>query len=165
MNRWDPWNDLTTLQSEVSRLMNDVWSAAGDRSGAPTAYLPLDIRQTEGEFLLEASVPGFKPEEIEVVSENGVLTIRGEHQAESEWKGEYLRRERRQVSLFRQVSLPQEVRESEITATFEHGVLTVRIPRVEVPAPRRIQVAVESPSPTLEAVAKPAEKQQPVSPS
>ena len=124
MNRWDPWNDLTTLQSEVSRLMNDVWSAAGDRSGAPTAYLPLDIRQTEGEFLLEASVPGFKPEEIEVVSENGVLTIRGEHQAESEWKGEYLRRERRQVSLFRQVSLPQEVRESEITATFEHGVLT-----------------------------------------
>jgi HSP20 family protein len=145
--------------------MNDARSVAADRSSAPAAYLALDIRQTDGEFLLEASVPGFRPEEIEVVSEHGVLTIRGEHKSEPESKGEYLRRERWQRALFRQVSLPQEVLESEITAAFQNGVLTVRIPRAEVPARRRIQVTVESASPALEAVVVPPEKVEAGSPS
>jgi HSP20 family protein len=137
MVRWDPWSDVFNLHSDVSRLMNDT-RGGGVHSG--TAALPVDIRQTDGEFLVEASVPGFAPEEVEVTLDRGVLTIRGEHRTESETEGRYLRRERSQHSFFRQLSLPKEVRADGITASFGNGVLTVRVPRIEAPAPRRIQI-------------------------
>ncbi|MGH7612377.1 MAG: Hsp20/alpha crystallin family protein [Candidatus Dormibacteria bacterium] len=146
MTRWDPWSDLFALQGELTRLAHE----GPARGRGASQLLPLDIRQTDQEYLLEASVPGFRPEEVEVTWEQGVLTIRGEHRGESELKGEYLRRERRQQSFWRQLTLPQEVKDDEIRATFEDGVLTVRIPRVAAPAARRITVETGSSQPALE---------------
>ncbi|MGH7643416.1 MAG: Hsp20/alpha crystallin family protein [Candidatus Dormibacteria bacterium] len=120
---------------------------------APAVHLPVDIRQTDTEYILEASVPGFTPEGIEVVSENGVLTIRGRRKVGGEPEVRYLRQERRQFSFFRQVLLPQEVREAEIRAHFVDGVLSVRIPRVETAAPRRVKIEVGSPPAALETAA------------
>jgi HSP20 family protein len=110
-------------------------------------------------------VPGFAPEEIEVVSNQGTLTIRGEHKVEPELEGSYLRRERRQLPFFRQISLPAETRESEISATFVNGVLSVRIPRVEAPAPTRIKIAVGSAAPALDETPAPASPQAATSPA
>jgi len=100
MARWDPWSDLFNLQNEMTRWANEAFgttaalSPGGDGrrySGtAPTTYLPLDIRQKDGEFLIEASVPGFKPEEVEITADQGVLTIRGERKVERQEEGTYL---------------------------------------------------------------------------
>jgi HSP20 family protein len=105
--------------------------------------LPIDIRQTDSEYIIEASVPGFPPEDVEVTFEDGVLTIRGTRQEEKEdkdKKGRYVRRERRIASVFRQVGLPAEVRADEISAGFDNGVLRITVPRAQKAQPKRIQV-------------------------
>jgi HSP20 family protein len=165
MTNWDPWRDLFGFPREVSQLWNGPASGIGASNSAPALYLPLDIRQTEKEFILEASVPGFSPDGIEVVAEHGILTIRGERKVEAETEGRYLRRERRQLSFFRQISLPQDVSENEISANFVNGVLTVRVPRVETPAPRRVKIEVGSNPATLEADAALAEVTEAISQS
>ena len=153
MARWDPWSDLFNLQNEMARWVNEAVSSTpllasgsgrGTTAGAPTAYLPLDIRQTDREFLLEASVPGFSPQEVEITADQGILTLRGERRVDgSQEEGTYLRRERAHYSFVRQLALPADVKEDEIRATFQNGVLSVHLPRVEAPAPRRIPVAAE----------------------
>ncbi|MHB8555278.1 MAG: Hsp20/alpha crystallin family protein, partial [Candidatus Dormibacteria bacterium] len=154
MSRWDPWSDLFNMHNEMSRWVDETFGSgpylvsaapAVSRSlptTAQTVYLPLDIRQSEGEFVVEASVPGFTPEEVEVTADQGVLTIRGERKLETsdETKSTYLRRERAVYSFVRQLTLPSDVKESEISASFLNGVLTLHLPRVEAPAPRRIAV-------------------------
>lgn len=154
MARWDPWSDLFNMQSEMTRWVNEAFGTgpyltAGTPAGArnlaaaaQTVYLPLDIKQTDKEFVIEASVPGFGPEEVEITADQGVLTIRGERKLEtqSDDKSTYLRRERAAYSFVRQLTLPSDVRESEISASFLNGVLTLHLPRVEAPAPRRIAV-------------------------
>jgi HSP20 family protein len=147
---WDPWRDRFTLPREMTHLLNEVSTGTGARGIAPAVFLALVIRQTATELALEASIPGFSLEEIEVVSEHGVLTIRGERKVEPQPEGCYLRRERRQLSFCRQFALPQEVREREITASFVNGVLSIRVPRVEAPAATRIKVEVGSTAPAPE---------------
>lgn len=145
MVRWDPWRDLFALEGELNRLMRASWAGPAERGEEQEAYLPVDIRQADGEFQIEASVPGFSPEEIEVTADQGVLTVRGQHKSEVQKEGEFLRRERRERSFFRQLSLPQDVEQEKISASFLNGVLTVKLPRSQAPTPKRIEVAVGAP--------------------
>jgi HSP20 family protein len=139
--RWNPWGELFSLQDQMDHLFSNAFSQAVMPQGTPTATLPLDIRQTDEAYVIEASVPGFTPEEVEVTLDENVLTIRGERKQESdETKGGYVRRERRVASVFRQVGLPAEVKADEISASFENGILTVRVPRAQKAQPRRIEV-------------------------
>ncbi|MGA7086830.1 MAG: Hsp20/alpha crystallin family protein [Candidatus Dormiibacterota bacterium] len=160
MTRWDQWSDMFNLEGELSRFVNESYGigpAVAYGRGALPAHLPVDIRQTEGEFVLEASVPGFTPDQVEVTWDEGILTIRGEKKTESEYEGRYLRRERRQQSFWRQLTLPHEVKYDQISAVFADGVLTIRIPRVAALAPKRIPVGISTSKPVLEAAVKPTE--------
>lgn len=139
VTRWNPWGELFALTDTVDQLFNRT-SLSGERGGM-TGYLPLDIRQTDEAFVIEASVPGFRPEEVDITLDENVLTIKAQREQENdESKGGYVRRERRTTSFFRQVGLPAEVRAEEISAGFENGVLTVTVPRAQKAQPRRIQV-------------------------
>jgi HSP20 family protein len=140
--RWNPWGELNTLHDQMDQLFQQVFGEPLARNdGGDTVTLPVDVRQTDTSYVLEASVPGFRPEDVEVTFDNGVLTIRGERRDDTEQKeGGYVRRERRLASVFRQVSLPSEVEPDRITAGFEHGVLTVTVPRVPRAQPKRIPV-------------------------
>lgn len=140
--RWNPWNDLFDLQGQVDQLFQSLTGGTRQSNGgAEMMNLPVDIRQTDSEFVLEASVPGFRPEDVEVTFDDGVLTIRGQRNFENEEKhGQYVRRERRLTSVYRQIGLPAEVRADEISASFEHGVLRVTVPRAQKAQPKRIPV-------------------------
>jgi HSP20 family protein len=143
MARWNPWNDLFDLQSQVDQLFQSLGGGTGrtTNDGPEFMNLPVDIRQSEDAFVIEASVPGFKPEDVEVTFDDGVLTIRGQHRSETEDKqGQYVRRERRQSAVYRQIGLPAEVRPDEIRASFDNGVLRVTVPRAQKAQPKRIQV-------------------------
>ena len=116
-------------------------AATTSRNGVEYASLPVDIRQTDAAFIVEASVPGFTPDDVEVTFDDGVLTIAGRRSStETSKDATYVRRERRSTSVFRQVGLPAEVRPQDITATFENGVLRIEIPRAQKAAPQRIPV-------------------------
>ncbi len=126
------------LRREIDRLFEDTFQNA-DRAGwAPT----VNIRETTNEFAFDVELPGLKPEQVEITCDNGVLMIRGERQEERKEgeEGRYHLVERSYGSFSRSFQLPQNVNEEEIQAEFDSGLLHVRVPKAEVPQPRRIEI-------------------------
>jgi HSP20 family protein len=142
---WNPWNELSSLHSQMDRLFSDSLGEMTDRLGSDSASVPVDVRQTEDQLSIVASVPGFKPEDVEVTVDGGVLTIRGHYQEDVNGnEGQWVRRDRRMSSTYRQLVLPAEVQVDKIAAAFEHGVLTVTVPRAQKAQPKRIPVSTPS---------------------
>ncbi|GAC1331066.1 MAG: hypothetical protein NVSMB17_08900 [Candidatus Dormibacteria bacterium] len=144
--RWNPAFDLLNVHSEMDRVFNDLLKGSGFNprysggAGAP-AYLPVDIRKDGESVVVEASVPGFAPEEVSVTVDAGVLTISATHETSDEQAaGQYLRRERYVGQFYRQVALGDQVDGEKAEASFREGVLSVTIPLVSKPEPRRIPV-------------------------
>jgi HSP20 family protein len=141
LTRWNPWS--------LDQLFNEAFAGftVPARGADATATLPIDVRQTDEAYFIEASVPGFAPEDVEVTVDENVLTIRGNRKQETEdRRNGWIRRERRQSSVYRQVSLPAEVRAGEISASFQNGVLTVTVPRAKKAEPKRIPVTPGAPA-------------------
>lgn len=149
-----PRGEFMTLRQAMDRLFDeDVFRPFRWRSGAfDGPALPLDVTTTANELLIEASLPGIKPEDVEITVENGTLTITGktaeERRAE---EGSYLVQEIRRGAFSRSVTLPNGLEPDKASATFEHGVLTLRIPKAEQVKPRQIRI-----SPVTDASASPA---------
>jgi HSP20 family protein len=150
---WGPTGDVAGLHSTIDRLFSDMFGEAnvgtsrddqsGDSGGydMPTFHLPVNIVDTEQGYRIQAPVPGFRPEDVEVTFSDGVLTInakRSEEQTRQE--GNYLRREVGFGNYWRQIALPGDVRADDIRATFDNGVLTVEVPRAPKPEPKKIEV-------------------------
>jgi HSP20 family protein len=145
MNRWNPWTELFSMHDQL--LYNDgIGHGVSERT---THTLPIDIRQSDEAFEIEASVPGFKPEEIEITFDENVLTIRGVHLGDEVMRGAYVRRERYLHSVYRQVGLPAEVKADQISAAFENGILIVTVPRAQRAQPTRIAVKTSIEHPKL----------------
>jgi HSP20 family protein len=145
--RWNPWSDLFTLHDQIDQMLQARSPEGESRNGSDHFTLPVDIRQDDEAFVIEASVPGFEPDDVEVTFENGVLSIKGTHREErTEGRDAYVRRERRTGSVYRQIALPAEVRADEISAAFQNGVLTVTIPRAQKAQAKRIPVSTGAPS-------------------
>jgi HSP20 family protein len=103
----------------------------------------VDMAEDENVYIIKASMPGVKPEEVEVTLQNNILTIKGEAKKEMEIKEEnYHMRERRYGSFMRSLTLPTEVKAEAIEAKHEDGVLTVRLPKSEMSKPKKIAVKV-----------------------
>lgn len=143
--RWSPWSDLFDLHTQMDHTFQTLSPATASRQGVEYATLPVDIQQTDAAFIVEASVPGFAPSDVEVTFADGVLTITGRRTtSEASKDTTFVRRERRSTSVSRQVGFPAEVRADDITASFENGVLSITIPRAQKAQPKRIPVTVSS---------------------
>jgi HSP20 family protein len=143
ITRWDPFQDMLTLREAMSQLFEEsVVSPTGTRSGQ--SFVPaLDLSETPEAFLVEAAVPGLKPEDLNITVENNILTISGEVRQDEERKERnYHRVERRFGSFQRIMTLPNTVKADQISATLENGVLHLSIPKAEEVKPRRISVGV-----------------------
>jgi HSP20 family protein len=134
--RWDPFREMTQLQSQMSRL----WDATiGSRQ---ESWLPaVDVFDTENAVVLKAELAGMNPDDIEIEVEDNVLTIRGERKFEEKVDEErYYRVERRFGSFQRSLALPQGVKPEDIQAAYEDGILEVRVPKAEEEKPKKISV-------------------------
>jgi HSP20 family protein len=129
--------------SEVDQLFSNAGYGRTHMPERVVPNLPLDIRQTDEAFWIEASVPGFRPEDVEITLDENLLTIRATpRQEDGALRGRYVQRERQLSSVYRQVGLAAEVKAEEITASFENGVLSVMVPRAKKAQPKRIPVTM-----------------------
>jgi HSP20 family protein len=113
------------------------------RQAPLTAYptFPLDIRRTEDAYVIEASVPGFAPDQVQVTVDQNWLVIHADRdQASETTEGGWLRRERRSASIHRRLALPEEVDVDRISASVTNGELAITVPRSPRIEPRRVPV-------------------------
>jgi HSP20 family protein len=109
--------------------------------GQATWVPPVDIYETEEAFVLEAELPGFTKEDIEIELIEQRLTLRGERKQPTAVKEEQYRRRERPYGRFeRSFLLPTMIDRDKVTAQFQHGVLTLRLPKSEAAKPKRITI-------------------------
>lgn len=144
VRRRSPFGEFMTLRQAMDHLFDeDVFRPLRWIPGAGDGpALPLDVTTSAEELLVEAALPGIKPEDVDITVENGTLTISGktadERRAE---EGSYLVQEIRRGSFSRSLTLPNGLEPDKATATFEHGVLSLRIPKAEQVKPRQIRIS------------------------
>jgi len=150
--RWEPLRELGTLQSEMNRLFNTVYETPGGNGGTMRRWMPaMDLLETGDHFVLRADLPGMGEEDVNIELEDSTLTISGERRTEHESSGEgFYRVERASGAFHRSLTLPKGVDPEAVTASFDRGVLEVRIPKPEERKPRRISIGGAGPA-TIEA--------------
>jgi HSP20 family protein len=145
VRRTNPLGELVSLRQAMDRLFEDSWvrprGALGDQPD-----MALDIRSTGDEIVVEAALPGIKPEDVDVSVLGDTLTISAAHKEETNRDEDgYSYREIRRGSFTRTITLPSGVRTDSATANFENGMLTLHLPKAEEAKPRQIRI-----SPTTE---------------
>jgi HSP20 family protein len=139
IDRYDPFGRTMSLRQMMDRVMEDAFVMP--RQGGAGSSPSFDVYEEGDNLIVEAHLPGFKSENIDVNVERGVLTISGQSEAEDERKERnYLLREKRSGGFTRSIHLPPSYTTDPTTATFEHGVLYLVVPKAEAAKPRRIQI-------------------------
>jgi HSP20 family protein len=142
--KWDPWREIEDMFDRYTRAVG--WPKGGGQEVATTgAWSPrVDISETDKAFVIKAEIPEVKKEDVKVTIDNGVLSISGERKQEKEEKGKQFHRiERYYGSFHRSFTLPENVSEAKVKATFKDGMLNLEIPKTEVAKPKAIDVKVE----------------------
>ena len=141
LTRWDPFREMLVWRNAMDRMFDRARSAPDEWMETDSWNLALDVAETEDEFLVKASLPGIKPDDLEITYNANVLTIKGETKEEKEVdEKRYHLRERRYGSFSRSISLPATVKQDAIEASYEAGVLTLHLPKAEEVKPKRIEI-------------------------
>lgn len=164
--RYSPFDSMwpLTMQDAVDRLLDESFSPAWRTNpfGVGRRF-PVDIYEDELNYVIEASLPGVKPEDLKVTATGGTITIRattgydekdGKQAKEAKEAKEakategkkpdaYVRRERYTGEMMRVVELPEPISSDKIKATYKHGVLTLDVPKAGESQTRKIDIAVK----------------------
>jgi HSP20 family protein len=145
IDRYGSMGRAMSLRQMMDRMLEDAFvmprEGGGGTGGEGWGGPSLDVYEEGDNLVVEAQLPGMKPDDIEVNVERGVLTISGRTESEQERKERnYLLREKRSGRFSRSLQLPNTYRTEECQANFEHGVLRLTFPKAEEAKPRRIQI-------------------------
>jgi len=144
-----PVDPFGSIQREFDTALNRFFGGRdlfGGDGGSNWAPYGVDVREDADHVYVEADLPGFKKEEIDVTLENQMLTIAAEHREESkegddEKNRGYLLRERRYDRFQRSFTLPSTVSDQQVQAKLNDGILTITLNKREETKPRRVQVS------------------------
>ena len=145
VTRWDPFQDMVSLQEDMNKLFSDFWGRGTRRGIADEFWAPLvDIEETQDELVVKAEIPGMKKEEIKLQVTGDTLAITGERRSESETKDKtYHRIERSYGKFQRIIGLPSEVQGTKAKASYENGVLVIHLPKTDEAKPKEISIDVK----------------------
>ncbi|MGZ3431917.1 MAG: Hsp20/alpha crystallin family protein [Isosphaeraceae bacterium] len=147
IQHWEPLREMVSLRDAMNSLLQESFVRPVGLMGNGAALLPLDIAETEDEFIVKASLPGVRPEDVHITAHGDTLTIRGEMKGEEEKKGEhYHLRELRQGHFQRTVTLSTPISADKAQAQFENGVLTLKLPKAEESKPKEIKIGGGAPA-------------------
>lgn len=145
VRRSSPFSELVTLRQAMDRLFEDSFVRPGRFVGGYESAMPLDVRSTPDHLEIKASLPGVKPDDVEITVEGGTLTISATTEADDrEEDGDYLVHEIRRGNVSRTVALPNGYEADKASAGFDHGVLTLTVPKAEQLKPKQIRISPRS---------------------
>jgi len=135
---WNPWREMNRLRHEVDQLISyDGWPAPHGQVTFP----PVNVWQNQEGLMLTAELPGVDPAQLDVSLEKDVLTISGQRgEAVGAAEENYVRRERGFQPFKRTVELPFEVNPDKCDASYERGVLTVKLERAPELQPKKLTI-------------------------
>ena len=123
--------EVMSLREAMDRLFDESFLRPFGAAAQP-AWPAIDLAETDKEFVLTATVPGLKPEDLKLQLTGSTLELRAETKGQHERKeATYHLRERHTASFHRVINLPKDVLADKATAEFENGVLTLTLPKVE----------------------------------
>jgi len=149
LTRWEPFRGAISLREAIDRLFDESflrpfgedWMTLWPERGIG---VPVDMYETDNEVVVKASIPGIKPEDVNITVTDDLLTIKGETKEEQEVeRGSYHLRERRYGAFERCIRLPVPVKADKAEAVFQNGVLTLTLPKVEKARTKTIKVKVK----------------------
>lgn len=159
MMRYNPFDSTLplTMRDAMDRLLEESYAPTWGRDiFAIGRGFPIDVYEDELSYIVEASMPGVKPEELKVTATSTAITIRA-HTAYDEKRdkkpetkepkdkkaGGYVRRERYTGEVTRVIDLPDLISPEKVKATYKHGVLTLEAPKAGEMKPRKVDIVVE----------------------
>ncbi|MBN2569965.1 MAG: Hsp20/alpha crystallin family protein [Deltaproteobacteria bacterium] len=142
--KWDPWREIEDMFDRYTRAVGKP-GVDQKQIGTEADWAPrVDIHESEKDFVISAEIPGIGKDDIKVDIADGVLSIRGERKQEKEEKGKKFHRIERVYGSFRRsFSLPDNVDESKIKASFKDGVLSLSIPKTPEKEPKAIDIKID----------------------
>jgi HSP20 family protein len=144
--KYEPFTELAHLRRTMDRLFDDSFFTPYRlfTFGLSEITPSIDMYQNDKEVVVKATLPGVKPEEVDVSVDGDCLTIKGETQGEEKVEQEnYLYREHRHGTFHRTIALPNGLVTDKAKASFENGILTLTIPKAKETKPKRIKVKAE----------------------
>ncbi|MDI6767261.1 MAG: Hsp20/alpha crystallin family protein [Bacteroidota bacterium] len=142
--RWSPLTEFAHRQKEIDRMCNCFHNDTLAEDVAKTLLPAVDIVERENDFNIRVELPGVDKKDVKITVQNDVLTIKGEKKQEDEKKSDnYYQVERCYGTFQRSFTLPTSVASDKIDASYNNGVLTVSIPKLEEAKPKEIEVKVK----------------------
>jgi HSP20 family protein len=138
--RYDPWRLFHQMQRDMSSLFDTRTAPRADAVAAPQWVPAVDIEDHQDRYVIRADIPGVDPKQIEIQTEEGVLTIRGNRDAAQTADARFIARETARGTFVRRFTLPDRVDAEAIKARSANGVLEVTIPKSSAVQPRQIKV-------------------------
>jgi HSP20 family protein len=150
LTQWNPFREMTSLQERVNRMFDESVNGffgnrgSADRLGKMTRFAPsADIQEDENHLYLDLELPGVKEKDVKVTLENNVLTVEGERmQQKKSERGNWLHQECYYGTFSRSFTLPGTVDPDSVDASFNNGVLEIRIEKKAEAKPKQIQIGV-----------------------
>ena len=140
-----PLADMAVLQNRLNSIFNDFARPEGEQESlAMGSFIPpVDVYEDAQQLVLKLEVPGIRQEDLDVRVENQMLTVKGERKFEKDEKEENFHRiERRYGTFTRTFTLPQTVDAGAVKAGYEHGVLSISMPKKEAAKPKQVKVEI-----------------------
>ncbi len=141
--RWDPFREMEELRARIDRLFEEFIGSWRQREFAatPRSWLPpVDIYDDGEALVVEMDLPGLRKEDIEISITEDTLTVRGERRRPEGEERRYARSERVFGPFERSFAINLPIKADEVKASYENGVLILRLPKAESEGPRRIKV-------------------------
>jgi HSP20 family protein len=141
--RFDPFRELEEMSTRLNRLFGGSGARADVNENFGAWAPPVDVEETDKEYLIKADLPAVKKPDIKVGIDDGVLTIEGERRQEKEEKNKRFHRVERTYGKFvRRLTVPSDVSQAQVAAEFKDGVLHVHLPKAPNGKPRSVEVNV-----------------------
>ena len=145
LTKWEPLREIEDFFDRYTRALAFPFPRGSEMISNGGWAPRVDVSENDAAFVIKAEIPGVEKDDVKVTLENGVLTLQGERRQEREEKGwRFHRMERSYGHFMRSFSLPANVDESHLKASFHDGLLEVDLPKLEKTHSQAVQVPVEA---------------------